>query len=117
MGVDVCVRVCVCVCNVCHASRHIWLDNGKEGEAFAADSARTREELSFKKWAARVDKYVSTLESGLLGINCSISNMLQPTSTHSPGGCSGQRACQHAQLGIPETGSRADSGIPPTASR
>jgi hypothetical protein len=113
MGVDVCVRVCVCVCNVCHASRHIWLDNGKEGEAFAADSARTREELSFKKWAARVDKYVSTLESGLLGINCSISNMLQPTSTPSPGGCSGQRACQHAQLGIPETGSQADSGTPP----
>ena len=29
----------------------------------------------------------------------------------------GQRACPHAQLGIPETGSRADSGIPPAASR
>ena len=34
-------------------------------------------------------------------------------STPSPGGCSGQRVCQHAQLGIPETSSRADSGIPP----
>jgi hypothetical protein len=33
-------------------------------------------------------------------------------STPSPGGCSGQRACQHAQLGIPETSSRADSGTP-----
>jgi hypothetical protein len=34
-----------------------------------------------------------------------------------PTECSGQRACPHAQLGIPETGSRADSGIPPAASR
>jgi hypothetical protein len=28
----------------------------------------------------------------------------------------GQRACPHAQLGVPETGSRADSGTPPAAS-
>jgi hypothetical protein len=34
-----------------------------------------------------------------------------------PGICSGQRACQHAQLGILETGSQADSGIPPAALR
>lgn len=44
-----------------HTHRHIWLENGKEGEAFAADSARTRDELSFKKWAGRVDKYLSTM--------------------------------------------------------
>jgi hypothetical protein len=31
------------------------------------------------------------------------------------GWCSGQRACPFAQLGIPETGSRADSGTPPAA--
>jgi hypothetical protein len=29
-----------------------------------------------------------------------------------PKGCYGQRACPFAQLGIPETGSRADSGTP-----
>jgi hypothetical protein len=40
-----------------------------------------------------------------------------PNTTLSPGVFSGQRACQHAQLGIPETGSRADSGTPPAASR
>jgi hypothetical protein len=28
---------------------------------------------------------------------------LSNVSTPSPGGCSGQRACSHAQLGIPET--------------
>ena len=41
----------------------------------------------------------------------------RPSSSHQTGGCSGQRACPHAQLGIPETSSRADSGIPPAASR
>jgi hypothetical protein len=38
-------------------------------------------------------------------------------SARPPGGCSGPRVCQHAQLGIPETSSRADSGTPPAASR
>jgi hypothetical protein len=35
---------------------------------------------------------------------CTLCPLLRPYhSTPSPGGCSGQRACQHAQLGIPET--------------
>jgi hypothetical protein len=42
---------------------------------------------------------------------------INKASTPLLGGRSGQLACPHAQLGIPETSSRADSGTPPAASR
>jgi hypothetical protein len=38
-----------------------------------------------------------------------------PNHTTTLSSCAGQRACPHARLGIPEMGSRADSGIPPAA--
>lgn len=40
---------------------HIEID-GQEGESFAADSAREREELSWKKYAKRLNRYLSALE-------------------------------------------------------
>jgi len=40
---------------------HIEID-GEDAEKRAADSAREREELSWKKWAKRVDKYLYRLE-------------------------------------------------------
>lgn len=40
---------------------HLEMD-GEEAEHRAADSAREREDLSWKKWAKRVDKYLYTLE-------------------------------------------------------
>lgn len=40
---------------------HIEID-GEDAESRAADSAREREDLSWKKWAKRVDKYLHTLE-------------------------------------------------------
>ncbi|MDO4182830.1 MAG: ROK family protein [Coriobacteriia bacterium] len=40
---------------------HIILD-GTDAEKLAADSARTREELSWKKWGARLTKYYRALE-------------------------------------------------------
>lgn len=40
---------------------HIEID-GKEGEGFAADSARQRDDLSWKKYAKRLNRYLSTLE-------------------------------------------------------
>lgn len=40
---------------------HIEID-GEDAEHRAADSAREREDLSWKKWAKRVDKYLYTLE-------------------------------------------------------
>ncbi len=40
---------------------HIEIE-GEDAETRAADSAREREDLSWKKWAKRVDKYLSTLE-------------------------------------------------------
>jgi polyphosphate glucokinase len=41
---------------------HIEID-GEEGEAFAADSARQRENLSWKKYAKRLDRYLGELEA------------------------------------------------------
>jgi polyphosphate glucokinase len=41
---------------------HIEID-GQEGEAFAADSARQREDLTWKKYAKRLNRYLETLES------------------------------------------------------
>jgi polyphosphate glucokinase len=40
---------------------HIEID-GKEGESFAADSARQRDDLSWKKYAKRLNRYLSALE-------------------------------------------------------
>ena len=40
---------------------HIEID-GEEAEAFASDAARKREDLSWKKWSKRLDKYLRTLE-------------------------------------------------------
>lgn len=40
---------------------HIELD-GEDAEHHAADSAREREDLSWKKWGKRVDRYLYTLE-------------------------------------------------------
>jgi polyphosphate glucokinase len=42
---------------------HIEMNGGKEAEAYAADSAREREDLGWKEWAERVDKYLITMES------------------------------------------------------
>jgi polyphosphate glucokinase len=36
---------------------------GVNGEFYAAESAREREDLSWEKWAKRVDKYLSTLQA------------------------------------------------------
>jgi hypothetical protein len=47
----------------------------------------------------------------------SVAVMAWGNSTPSPGGCSGQRACPHASWVYTGDGSRADSGIPPAASR
>lgn len=41
---------------------HIEID-GQEGEAFAADSARQREDLTWKRYAKRLNRYLGTLES------------------------------------------------------
>jgi len=42
---------------------HIEMDGGKEAEAYAADSAREREDLGWKEWAERVNKYLLTMEA------------------------------------------------------
>ncbi len=42
---------------------HIYLDNGKEGERYAADSVRKRKELSWKTWGKRFDHYLSQMEA------------------------------------------------------
>lgn len=39
--------------------------NGKEAEKWAADSAREREDLSWKKWARRLDRYLCTMHAYL----------------------------------------------------
>lgn len=36
---------------------------GRNAENYAADSAREREDLSWKEWAERVDKYLTTMEN------------------------------------------------------
>jgi len=42
---------------------HIEMNGGKEAEAYAADSAREREDLGWKEWAERVNKYLLTMEA------------------------------------------------------
>jgi len=36
--------------------------NGKDGEAWASDAAREREDLKWDKWAGRIDKYLHKIE-------------------------------------------------------
>lgn len=42
---------------------HIYLDNGHEGEKYASDAARKREELKWKHWAPRFNHYLAHLEA------------------------------------------------------
>ncbi len=42
---------------------HIYLDNGIEAEIYASDATREREGLKRKKWAARFNLYLNTLEN------------------------------------------------------
>lgn len=42
---------------------HIYLDNGLEGEWFASDAARKRNELKWKEWAGRFDHYLQTMQA------------------------------------------------------
>ncbi|KAK3276876.1 hypothetical protein CYMTET_15082 [Cymbomonas tetramitiformis] len=41
---------------------HLFLSNGLEGEEYASDFVRSNEDLSFKQWGKRVNKYFKTLE-------------------------------------------------------
>lgn len=41
---------------------HIYLPNGVEGEVWASDAARKREDLKWKKWALRFNEYLRTME-------------------------------------------------------
>ncbi len=41
---------------------HIFLDNGKIGEKYAADSVREREDLDWSEWGERFNKYLQELE-------------------------------------------------------
>jgi polyphosphate glucokinase len=41
---------------------HLYLEGGQEAEAWASDRARKLEDLSWKKWAARVQVYLKHLE-------------------------------------------------------
>lgn len=41
---------------------HVWLENGKEAEKWAATSVREAEDLSYKKWAKRLQVYFEYLE-------------------------------------------------------
>lgn len=41
---------------------HVYLPNGKEGEDYAADRVRNEEEMSWKKWGKRVNKYVQHID-------------------------------------------------------
>lgn len=42
---------------------HIYLDNGEEGERWASDSARKRNELKWKQWAPRFNHYLKSMEA------------------------------------------------------
>lgn len=42
---------------------HIYLDNGEEGERYAADSVRKREELKWKQWGPRFNHYLKSMEA------------------------------------------------------
>jgi polyphosphate glucokinase len=41
---------------------HLYLDNGREGEHWASDAVRKKEDLSWQKWAIRFDHYLKELE-------------------------------------------------------
>lgn len=41
---------------------HLYLDNGSEGERWASDAVRKKEDLSWQKWAIRFDHYLKELE-------------------------------------------------------
>lgn len=41
---------------------HIYLANGEEGELYASDAARKRNELKWKQWGPRFNTYLKTLE-------------------------------------------------------
>lgn len=41
---------------------HLYLEGGQEAEAWASDRVRKDEELSWKKWAGRVETYLKHLE-------------------------------------------------------
>jgi polyphosphate glucokinase len=41
---------------------HIFLNNGQEGESYAADRIRAEQELNWKKWGKRVNKYVQHID-------------------------------------------------------
>lgn len=40
---------------------HLFLDNGFEGESFAADSVRENENLDWTQWGSRLNKYLNEL--------------------------------------------------------
>ncbi|WP_080524566.1 ROK family protein [Methyloprofundus sedimenti] len=42
---------------------HVYMDNGKEGEHFASDTVRKAEELGWKSWGKRLNKYLSYMEA------------------------------------------------------
>lgn len=41
---------------------HIYLDNGLEGEKFAADSVRQNEKMEWDEWGTRFNKYLEEIE-------------------------------------------------------
>lgn len=42
---------------------HVYLQNGKKGEHYASDKVRKSEELSWKKWGERFNKYLTQMEA------------------------------------------------------
>jgi polyphosphate glucokinase len=41
---------------------HLYLKNGKKAEHYASDAIRQREELSWKRWGTRFNKYLTLME-------------------------------------------------------
>jgi len=41
---------------------HVYLDNGLEGEAFAAASVRTKQNLNWRDWCGRLNYYIKEME-------------------------------------------------------
>lgn len=41
---------------------HLWMKNGKEGEKWASAAVKEKQELSWKDWARRFDKYLRLVE-------------------------------------------------------
>jgi polyphosphate glucokinase len=42
---------------------HLYLQNGKEGEHFASDAVRKKEDLGWKSWGKRFNQYLSMMEA------------------------------------------------------